>query len=166
MVSLKGIEKERDCLIEIDYYVPFTITIDNKNKYVPKIYWRMGDIRTSLIEICINEESGVLKDITLVSVNKVKLVDNKINDIDNVKNGIPIFNIKSNVENGLIDEKRDFEVYLNKDYIMVAFENSKGSCNYIKFGRTTMGFDNDGILNLIVVNDLKENEYNDLKEGL
>jgi len=48
MVLLKEIEEEKEVDIEIDYYVPFSITIINKNRYQPKIYWRMGNIKTSL----------------------------------------------------------------------------------------------------------------------
>lgn len=40
-----------------------------------KIYWRTGNFKNSLIEISIEKEKGTLKDITLVAVNEVYLID-------------------------------------------------------------------------------------------
>ena len=59
MLHLKKTIPDTRCNIGIDYYVPFTIQVPQESLYGPKIHWRTGNLKCSLIEIAIDEQSGL-----------------------------------------------------------------------------------------------------------
>ena len=165
MLILKDVVSCRKCEIDIDYYVPFTINIENEEKYKKKVYWRTGNLKKSLIEIAIDESSGILRDITLTSVDKAYLLNTEIKDIEEVTSGIPVFLIDTNINNGLCDHLMDIYVYLGVEFVMVNFGEKIYPFQFIEFDRVRMGFDVDNRLVTIIIMDLSSYEYNELKES-
>lgn len=166
MLYLKEVINSKKCEICIDYYVPFTIKLENKKPYSNKVCWRSGNFKKSLIEISMEKENGVLSDITLVSVDNAVLTDTSLDNINLMKDGVPVFSIKGNIKNGLCDQVMDFYVYLNTKFIMVNLNKQIIPCKYVKLEKVLFGFDKDCKLNSIILKDLSDYEYKELKTGL
>ncbi len=166
MIYLKEVEAVKHCQVDIDYYVPFSINIENEKLYGAKTCWRIGDLKKSLMEISIDEKSGMLRDITLTSVNKVYLQKEAIENADIVETGTPVFDVEGNIKNGLCDEVMDFYVYLNREYIMVNLVKEHHPYKYVALERLRLGFDLDNKLISVIVKDLTNDEFSELKAGL
>lgn len=166
MLFLREVTNSKKCEVDIDYYVPFTINLGNEKSYTPKTYWRIGNFKDSLMEISIDEKSGMLRDITLTSVNKAHLVNETLENIDIVENGTPIFLLDGDIKNGLCDQVMDFYVYLSRDFIMVKFCEESHLYKFIELGRVRFGFDKDNKLISVIIKDLSDNEYSELKDSL
>lgn len=165
MLILKNIIDNRKCSVEIDYYVPFTITIEDKSINATRYYWSAGNKR-SVIEFAIDKQSGILKEITLVAVDKVFLIDKKLEKISKINNGVPVLEIEGDIKNGLCDEPIDFYVYLGSNSITVNIGEEVNCTKMIQLERVYLGFDVTERLVSVSVNDLSEYEYNELKQGM
>lgn len=166
MLFLKERANNKKCKTEIDYYVPFTISIEDENVYSAKSCWRTGNLKNSLVEIEIDKESGILRNITLTSVDKAFLVNTTLKNVDEIEYGTPILFLDGDIKNGICDEPMNIYVYLGLDYIMVKFGEDVDICEFIELERARFGFDKDNKLASIVVKNLSNYEYNELKEGL
>lgn len=166
MLFLKEIAKNKYCKVYIDYYVPFTINLGNEKSYTSKIYWRIGNFKNSLMEVSIDENSGMLRKITLTSVDKAHLVNAALENVDIVENGTPVFLLNGNVKHGLCDQVMDFYVYLSKEFIMVNFSEESHPYKFIELERVRFGFDKDNKFISVIVKDLSGDEYNELKNSL
>ena len=166
MLFLRKVTNSKQCKVDIDYYVPFKINLGNEKSYTPKIYWRIGNFKNSLMEISIDEKSGMLRGITLTSVNKAHLVNATLENINIVESGTPVFLLDGNIKNGLCDQVVDFYVYLSMEFIMVNFSEESHPYKYIELERVRFGFDKDNKLISVTIKDLSGNEYSELKEGL
>ena len=166
MLLLKDIINNDECKVEVGYYVPFSITIGNEKVFSSKLCWRIGNFKTSLMEISIDEKTGVLRNITLTSVDKANLLNESLKKFDVTEIGTPVFSLEGNVKNGLCDQLIDYDVYLGNDYIRVDFDLDKYYKKIIKQDRVLLIFNQNNQLISLIVKDLSRSEYNDLKEGL
>lgn len=166
MLFLRDVTSNNECEVEVDYYVPFTINVGNEKLFSPKVCWRIGNFKTSLMEICIDEKSGVLRDITLTSVDRAYLEDKLLENVSVAERGTPVFLLEGNVKNGLCDQVMDFNVYLGKNYIMVNFTLERYPEKIIELDRVQFYIGQNNQLISVIVKDLSFYEYNELKEGL
>lgn len=166
MLILKNIVNCKKCDINIDYYVPFAISIECEERYSAKICWRTGNFKNSLIEIALDARNGLLRDITLTSIDKAVLLDTILEDIDDVERGTPVFLLEGNTKNGIYDHLMNFTVFLGLDFIMVKLEEDSCICKFIELERVRFGIDNNNKLVSIIIKNLTEFEYGELKDSL
>ena len=163
MLYLKEVISSGTCEVNIDYYVPFTINIDSKKMNARRICWRTGNLKKSLIEISIDEESGIVQEITLVSVDKVFSIDTKLESLNKCERGVPAFKVSGSIKNALSDYIKDFNVYLSEEFIMVKLDESTDIYRYIKLERVLFGINKEDRLVSIIIRNLSDNDYNELK---
>ena len=166
MLFLKEVMNSKQCEVDIDYYVPFTINLGYEKSYTPKSCWRIGNFKNSLMEISIDEKSGILRDVTLISADKAHLVNATLENVDIVESGTPVFLLDGNIKNGLCDQVMDFYVYLSMEFIMVNFSEESHPYKFIELERVRFGFDKDNALICIIIKKLSSDEYCELKDGL
>lgn len=166
MLFLKKVESEKKCEIEVDYYVPITITVGADSYFGKSIYWRTGNFKNSLIEISIDEEKGTLKDITLVAVNEVCCVDFPEEECEKKATGVPSFILDGDISNGFCDQIMDFCVYLSSEDISIKFGEELHPVKCVQLGRVKFGFDKEDKLICITVIDLSDYECCELKAGM
>ncbi len=166
MLYLKEVISSGACEVNIDYYVPFTINIDSEKTNARRICWRTGNFKKSLIEISIDEERGIVQEITLVSVDKVFSIDTKLKRTSKCEKGVPAFRVNGSLKNALSDYIKDFNVYLNEEYIMVKLDESTGIHRYIELERVLFGINREDRLVSIIIRNLSNYDYNELKAGL
>lgn len=166
MLIIKNVVNCKKCDINIDYYVPFTISIECEDRYGAKTCWRTGNFKNSLIEISLDARSGVLRDITLISIDKAVLLDTILENINDVESGTPVFLLEGNIKNGIYDHLMNFTVFLGLDFIMVELEEDSCICKFIELERVRFGIDNNNKLVSIIIKELTEFEYEELKDSL
>ena len=166
MLLLREVTNYKQCEVNIDYYVPFSIKLGNRKSYTSKTCWRIGNFKNSLMEISIDDKSGMLRDVTLISVDKAYLVNTTLQNVEAVESGTPVFMLDGNIQNGLCDHVMDFYVYLSKEFIMVNFGEECHPYKFVELERVRFGFDNDNKLISVIVKDLSDDEYSELKDGL
>ena len=166
MLFLREVTKSKQYKVDIDYYVPFTITLENEKLYSPQICWRIGNFKKSLMEISIDEKRGILREITLTSVDKAHLLNGTSEKVNIVESGTPVFLLDGNIKNGLCDQVMDFDVYLSMEFIMVNFSEERYPYKFVELERVRFGFDKDDKLISVIVKDLSSKEYSELKDGL
>ena len=166
MLFLREVTKGKQYKVDIDYYVPFTITLENEKLYSPLICWRIGNFKKSLMEISIDEKRGILREITLTSVDKAHLLNGSSENVNIVESGTPVFLLDGNIKNGLCDQVMDFDVYLSMEFIMVNFSEERYPYKFVELERVRFGFDKDDKLISVIVKDLSSKEYSELKDGL
>ena len=150
--------------VEIDYHVPFTVNVDEKNVCnEKKIYWRTGNFNNSLLEIGIGEKSGDLKNIVLTMVNKAS-TENIEFEVLEISKGIPIFDI-SMLNKNIYDHVSEYSVSLTTSSVLVVFSEKRVVKTLIRMERVEMGFGFENELIFIKVNELSLIEYKDLKDS-
>lgn len=166
MLILENVVDTLKCDINIDYYVPFTVNVECEDKYGAKVCWRTGNFKNSLIEIALDARNGILRDITLISIDKAVLLDTVLEDIDDVESGTPVFLLEGNTKNGIHDHLMNFTVFLGLDFIMVNLEEDSCICKFIELERVRFGIDSNNKLVSITIRNLSEFEYGELKDSL
>ncbi|MGG0824525.1 hypothetical protein ABE099_16815 [Paenibacillus turicensis] len=167
MLKLNRTELPKNYNIEIDYYVPFTIEIEHKDIFSSKVYWRTGNLKTSILEIGLDEKTGLLRDITLVSVDKAFSIDvEHTQTIHSTDTGVPVFDIQGDIRNKLCDISQDIFVFLSTNDITVRFGDNIDFSRVNSLGRIYFMFDENNILISISITNLSDYEYSELKESL
>ncbi|OKP95149.1 hypothetical protein [Paenibacillus sp. P46E] len=167
LLRLCEIAESRGCQIEIDYYVPFSAQIGDCYDLVNEniVYWRTGDIESSLIEFGIGSNTGVLKKVTLTAVGNAVLSDVIIKN-NKIEDGTPVFDNSIIPQKGIYDYIKDFQVFLGKSTI-TAIIGKIDECNQIvRLGRMNIGFDYEKYVTHVSINNLTIEEHKELKESL
>ncbi len=68
MLFLKEVTDSKQCEADIDYCVPFTISLKAEKSHGAEICWRTGNFKNSLLEIAFDKRTGILKEITLLII--------------------------------------------------------------------------------------------------
>jgi len=166
MLFLKEVTESKPCEVDIDYYVPFTIRLKTEKRYAPKVCWRIGNFKDSLMEISIDEKTGMLREAALISVHTARLADAVLENANLMKNGTPVFRLEGSAKNGLCNRALDFNVRLNEEFIGVNLSEGEHPVKCVELERIQFGFDKDSKLISVIVKDLSADEYKELKDGL
>lgn len=159
-------KEEVDCLassVDFDEYVPFTAEFES-DSLSPPLYWRVGDGKSSLMEIGLNKDSGAVHSITLTSIKAENVrKDNKdYASSASEKDGLPIFdlsewrngNCSDEFASNFIDEFNvDLELTLGQDFISVSIVGGMEPVYCIKNNSVIFGIDVEGALtNIDIIN--------------
>lgn len=166
MLFLKEVVDSKQCEVEIDYYIPFIISLKTETLYEPKVCWRTGNFKNSLLEISIDQKTGILREITLTLVNMAHFVDTVLDCVHIVEKGTPVFRLEGDLKNNLCDQEVDFEVYFNMEFVKVDFGNRSQPVKYIELERVLFGFDKKERLISVIIKDLTTDEYRELLDSM
>lgn len=149
--------------VKVDYYTPLTIEVTNIPPYSDKNYFRLVKAN-NLLEIGLDATSYQLTNIILVQASKVSLVEKLSLKNVEIKQGCPVFLDDISFTSGLHDLEQLFEVFLSKDKLKIQLID-KEEVFYLVNGRVYLGFSQDERLVTIILLDLKDEEYEDLKDS-
>lgn len=149
--------------VEVDYYIPLTIEVSGIPSYAEKNYFRLVK-ENSLLEIGIDIESHQLMNIILVQISSASLVDQIVVKEIADKQGCPVFQSDISFTNGLHDINQSFDVFLSREILKIRLIDVEET-SYLTNGRVKLGFSQDGILVSILLLDLTDKEYTDLKDS-
>lgn len=149
--------------VKVDYYTPLAIEVTNAPPYLGKNYFRLVK-NESLLEIGLDATSYQLTNIILVQASKVSLVEKLSLKNVEMKQGCPIFLDDISFTSGIHDLDQSFEVFLSKDKLKIQLIDLEEEF-YLVNGRVYLGFSQDERLVTILLLDLKDEEYEDLKDS-
>lgn len=149
--------------VKVDYYTPLTIEVTNIPHYADKNYFRLVKSE-NLLEIGLDATSYQLTNIILVQASKVSLVEKLSLKNVEMKQGCPVFLDDISFAKGLYDLDQSFEVFLSKDKLKIQLID-KEEAFYLVNGRVYLGFSQDERLVTILLLDLNDEEYEDLKDS-
>lgn len=149
--------------VKVDYYTPLTIEVTNIPPYSDKNYFRLVK-NENLLEIGLDATSYQLTNIILVQASNVSLVEKLSLKNVEMKQGCPVFLDDISFANGLHDLDQSFQVFLSKDKLKIQLINLE-EVFYLVNGRLYLGFSQDERLVTIILLDLKDEEYEDLKDS-
>lgn len=150
-------------IVKVDYYTHLTIEVTNIPPYADKNYFRLVKSE-NLLEIGLDATSYQLTNIILVQASKVSLVEKLSLKNVEIKQGCPVFLDDISFTSGLHDLDESFEVFLSKDKLKIQLID-KEEAFYLVNGRVYLGFSQDERLVTIILLDLKDEEYEDLKDS-
>lgn len=108
---------------ETDFYVPERVIIQENNKIRHDLfYYEWYDPDSSLVEMSINSDTNKITEVTLVTVNDIKDIQNMRLDCPKVY-GNPIIDMDIFKEKHNITEYTNFDVYIDEKKIYVIQEN-------------------------------------------
>jgi len=167
ILKLCGIENQRKCIVEIDYYIPFEVkVVESSGSHKENIaYWRTGDIERSLIEIGIGLNTGILRSITLVAF-KTAFINNYYLEHKEIEEGTPVFDVNIIPQNGIYDYISDFQIYLGDKDITVVINESNKCEKIIRLDRLDIGVDKENFMTHISINNINSDEYSELRDAL
>lgn len=124
-------------LVEIDGYVPFVISFNEKS---PDLYWRGGNGSTSLVEIGLLK-TGELSTIKLITYDPLMIVQTIKSSSFTVleKTLLPIFDVSSWSADSDDFSSRfkdafdtEFQVFMGKNYIELVFLPLENTIEYVR----------------------------------
>ena len=149
--------------VKVDYYTPLSIEVTNIPPYSDKNYFRLVKSE-NLLEIGLDATSYQLTNIILVQTSNVSLVEKiSLKNVE-MKQGCPIFLDDISFTSGLHDLDQSFEVFLSKDKLKIQLIDLEEEF-YLVNGRVYLGFSQDERLVTIILLDLNDEEYEDLKDS-
>ncbi|AVQ47144.1 hypothetical protein [Clostridium botulinum] len=159
--------KEKEVVkFQFDIYVPINIKFGSWDISEDQtIYWRTGDFKKSLIEIGIGEKTGDIHSITLILAENVYKLNNFDNGNSNIIEGMPKIKLDNLVNKTYNDKKGDINVYVDRDNIYILFSKNEVS-SFIKNYNVEFGLDNDGMINMIIIRNVKNSEKKILEQAL
>ena len=126
MLSVIDVAPVCDCHLLMDAYIPLWLRC-SKSTEVP-IYWRTGNFDTSLLEIGLDSEKGMICAITLTSIDPDRFVveETPIRAVSSVF-GMPIFDIIEWKDDLFKEEYLPFSVVIGRNSLTI-FLGSKETC--------------------------------------
>lgn len=149
--------------VKVDYYTPLSIEVTNIPPYSDKNYFRLVKSE-NLLEIGLDATSYQLTNIILVQASNVSLVEKLSLKNVEMKQGCPIFLDDISFNSALHDLDQSFEVSLSKDKLKIQLIDLEEEF-YLVNGRVYLGFSQDERLVTIILLDLNDEEYEDLKDS-
>ncbi len=141
-------QMDAPCIVDIDPYVPLAF------KTYPEVlpgacYFRIGNFRTSLLEIGIDPSSLIIRSICLVSLDKVRECSqlHALCGLDETV-GLPVVDAGS-FSGARIDEYRDFSVFLKDDSFVIDWSDERFLSNVIRFQRVSFCLAGDELRRII-----------------
>lgn len=150
--------------MEVDYYVPITVTVDNNLQKIELFYYRFINSEYSFIEFIIDNISKQVMRIVVVTIREIHNMSaetyNSINGV--MKNGIPLINLP-NCDNNVYTENIEFTFYKYGNKILALMNDNKvitrAHMNEIEF----LLDENNEVVG-IVFNNLSNNDWFTLNE--
>ncbi|WLR41718.1 hypothetical protein LC087_12700 [Bacillus carboniphilus] len=153
--------------LEIDQFIPINVTWHtDRPKGNGNLYWRATD-KTSLLEIGIEPNDGLINSITLTIIQDVRNeIKENIGDDIRIQQGLPAFNISGWPKKRFEDEIIKVKVGYSNNVLHIFFSDNFKVNLIITNDRVSFGFDEQNNLCLIVIDNLNEIENKILRDSL
>lgn len=146
---------------ELGDYVPFKFQC-HKNRGLP-IYWRTGDLESTLLEVEINSSNGQVVGASLLLAGVVKKGLPALQFPENSHAGLPIVCTSNWSDDRFWDEIKPFDVFIDESRLLVMLSNNTAG-KILVAGNVTFGICTDGSLSWMLVSDLDPNRLAELAE--
>lgn len=154
MLRVTSFAETQIAIVAVDNYIPIQARFPDVTDPVP-LYWRTGDLKRQLIEVCLNPATGAVCRITVVMLgSEVRFNEPDVAESVRRVAGVPICDISRwppdalNSEDRLRDEVARAEVGVGKNSLTLRFNPGPEAALY-SAGSVQFGVSEDGELTLI-----------------
>jgi len=109
-----------DVVTDMSGYTPFISEFIDERTPTP-LYWRIGDFKSSLIEVGLNKRSGCISSVSLIMFNGGSVAPIGGREEQVVEVGMPVFDIQDWDEDRCLDIKCDFNILRGKGCLRLLF---------------------------------------------
>lgn len=153
--------------IQVDPYIPVKIKWGKwKLTDEQTIYWRIGDLKKSLLEIGIASKTGSIRSLTVIHTDKIFLDSRKFDCQAPSEIGTPIFKVSRQVNYNKVDDYGIFEIHYNDDGEVNLLVSRNEITKRVFSGRVCFGLDFQSNVCLINISSLTEDENVRIKDTL
>lgn len=166
MLEVKGVSALSNESITTDGYIPIRVSWGD---ITPTVYWRTGDIETSLFELSIDEKTHTVKGLSVTLPGRVvESSETYIPKDVSAKSGLPICRIDEKQINdwNCINQPASFEMHIHKTGVSLLLSSNTEIVSTINAGKVSFGLDKNQKLSLITIGNLSESEMSSLVSSL
>lgn len=150
---------------EVDFYVPVKIDFkDNDEKDKELFYYRMFNSKSSFVEMSINSVTKKLVNITLVSVNNVKEMENVCLNYPK-QEGNPIIDMSIFKEEHIVTDNVNFNIFRHDKKIYV-LQESVTVCKQLTMGVVSMLLDEQNNITGFIFEGFSDDEWKEVNESI
>lgn len=158
MLKLEDVTNSIKETIQVDDYIPLSVRWINSNLDSPRLFWRTGNFKTSLLEIGIDSKTGIIRSITLTFTERISVCEAEVTDSPSVE-GTPVFQIADWGSEFYLDVSQDFDTYLSGQNLNIVLGGNKSVGKIVRSGRVTFFFDSQNVLKQLEILQLTEEEF-------
>lgn len=144
---------------ELGDYVPFKFQCYTNGGEA--IYWRTGDLESTLLEVEINADNGQVVGVSLLLAGVVKKGLPVLQFPENSHAGLPIVCTGNWSDDRFLDEVKPFDVFIDESRLLVMLSNNTAK-KILVAGNVTFGICADESLSWMLVSDLDPNRLAEL----
>jgi hypothetical protein len=148
---------------EFGEYVPFRIWCEVERSE-PSLYWRTGDLKSTMLEIEIRRQDGQISGVSLLLPGKVSAGFPVLTLPEKSLAGLPAVSVAGWPANRFVDDANPFQVSVDSSRLLVLLKASVATELYVA-DNVTFGACDDGSLAWMLVNNLSHEKMNDLLIG-
>lgn len=153
MLKIVGCQDCGKTEIEFGDYLPLRFWHQTQSDE-PKLYWRTGDLKSTLLEVEIDRVAGHIVGVSLLLPGEVSRdfpVLNLPNDFRS--SGYPVVDTNEWPDDRIKDELGAFHVFVDSSRLLMTFSKSVAATRTISAGDATFGIDaNDSIVWMLLSN--------------
>lgn len=150
---------------EVDFYVPVKIDFkDNDEKDKELFYYRMINSKSSFVEVSINSVTNKIVNITLVSVNNVKEMENVSLNYPK-EEGNPIIDMNIFKEEHIITDNVNYNIFRHDKKIYV-LQESVTVCRQLTMDVVSLLLDEQDNITGFVFEGFSDDEWKEVNESI
>jgi hypothetical protein len=166
MLKIVGEIHCQQTYIEFGEYLPFKFWCDSSENH-PHLYWRTGNFDTSLIELEIEPISGKIIGAALILPGPIYHEFPSLNfEKLHAKKGFPVIDIKNWPLSRFEEFKKEFQIYVNVNKLLILFDDSISASNVIISQNISFGICDANTLVWILVSELSAENLNQFEKSV
>ncbi|WP_374420571.1 hypothetical protein [Chromobacterium sp.] len=119
-MKIIGLKRDEKVVAEFGDYLPFKFDLTD-GESCNCVYWRLGNFKSSLIEIGVDRKSGVVASFSLVIFDCFERGVPELSTSLRAEVGVPCFSVDCWHEEMLLDERAEVRVFYDSNKIMIAW---------------------------------------------
>ena len=120
LLKIIGLKRDEKVVAEFGDYLPFKFDLTD-GESCNCVYWRLGNFKSSLIEIGVDRKSGVVASFSLVIFDCFERGVPELSTSLRAEVGVPCFSVDCWHEEMLLDERAEVRVFYDSNKIMIAW---------------------------------------------
>lgn len=120
LLKIIGLKRDEKVVAEFGDYLPFKFDLTD-GESCNCVYWRLGNFKSSLIEIGVDRKSGVVASFSLVIFDCFERGVPELSTSLRAEVGVPCFSVDCWHEEMLLDERAEVRVFYDSNKMMLIF---------------------------------------------
>jgi hypothetical protein len=163
MLKITGFQDCGRTEIEFGDYLPFKFW-HQAHSNQSKLYWRTGNLKSTLLEVEIDRVSGQIIGASLLLPGEVRRDFPELNLSNATRSdGYPTVDINEWPIDGIKDESNELQTFIDLNRLLITFSDSVAITGTISAGDATFGVDADGSMNWVLVSNLPREKLAELE---